>query len=359
MRLRTPDERAAAARLDVLRAEIRRAHGWAREHNVHLAAELTIALWHYAFERQWTEPASWAADLTDRLDPGDPAVLATKVAQAADASNRGDYEQAERLAQAALASGDHRVRAIALDTLGNIGLYTGDLELAHEHSLALIALGEANDDAAIYAVGISSQTLYHVYGGRLDDARRVLDSANWPANPSPTGEAWMAYTIGELRSASGEQDAAIQEFDRAISLGEPVGSQFVVSVARVSSLAAATRSDNPLQSVQSFLSVLERYRRIRSYTHAVTAMRNLVEVLVRAGMHEAAMVLLGGLSNPKVKSTYGAESERIDEARTAATDAAGSSRVDGWISQGAAHDVTWTLDYAVDVLTGLTEQSVP
>lgn len=345
--LRTEDEAAAAARLDALRAEARAAHRWARDHDASLAAALTTGLWHYSFERQWTEPAVWAAELATRLDPADPAMVAVDVALAADASNRGDYERASSLAQAGLTSSDPRVRGAAHDTLGNIGLYLGDLAAAHHHTSALIELGETNDDPAFTASGQTGRLLYYVYGGELDEARRVLETADWPRHPSPTGQAWIAYATGELHSASGDHEAAIEQFGQAIELGGSVGNRFVVSVSQVSSLAAATRGSDPRRSVEAFLPVLERYRRIRSFTHAVTTIRNLIDVLARTDNHETAMVLLGGVSNPVVKLTYGAESDRLNEARSLAVEAHGTTVVERWLEEGASYDVARTVDVAI------------
>jgi len=345
--LRTPEERAGANRIDEAIAEVRDAHHWAAAHDIELAAGLTMSLLHYAHERQWAELAEWCAALADRRDV-DVAPFA--VAVAADASNRGDYERATKLAERALDSRDPRVVACAHDTLGNIGVYSGDLALARRHSAALLELGEESEDATVWTLGFINTVLSTVYGGHADHARELLSDLERPPELSPTAMAWLEYTEGEVAAAGGRHLAAIEHFDRAIALGESVGSRFVVGVARVSALAARSRAGDVDDAMAAFSAVLRGYRRTRSLTHATTAMRNLIWLMVRAKHDEHAMVLLGALTGPEVKSTYGAESELLVDARTAAEGRSGTDQVGAWIDQGMHHDAVWALDHAIAVL---------
>jgi hypothetical protein len=62
------------------------------------------------------------------------------------------------------------------------------------------------------------------------------------------------------------------------------------------------------------------------------------------------MELLGAVSKPDLKSTYGAESERLDEARATAIEQVGSELVVSWTARGAVRDLSWALDHAIDTL---------
>lgn len=354
--IRTPDEAVAARRLDALTAEIRAAHEWCRTYDPSLACELTAALLHYAHERQWAEPASWAGSMVDRLDSDDPGALAVAASLAADASNRAGYDEAAGLAAHAVTSEDSRVAGSARDTLLNVGIYTGDLVAAHRHSHAMIELAETAGDTALRTSGIVGGVLAFVYAGELDDGNRAFRRMETDAALSRTSEAWIAYTRGELYSAAGQQEQAIEQFERAVALGSGVGSHFVVNVAEVSSLAVTTRVGDTARSFAAFVPLLVRYRRARSDTHAITTLRNLIEVMARADMHEPAMILLGALSRPDVKATYGIESERLVEAQLRATDAAGAATVEGWMELGAARDAGWAVDYAIEVLTTIDDR---
>lgn len=348
--LRTAAEPAAAARIDALVAEIRIAHEWARANDHAVAGELTAALLWYAHERQWTEPALWARILAPELVGDSNASLAIAASLAADASNRGDYVEADRLAIRAAISADRRVVASALVTLSDVGLYTGDLESARVHARSLLDLGTSLDDPALQTLGVIGEVLASVYDGRPADGQAILDRHDATTGLGPTCAAWIAYVEGETLSAFGRNDEAIERFDTAIRLASSVGSHFVASVAEVSSLAASARTGDPIEALVAFRPRLLHYRDMRSDSHGITTIRNLVEALVRAERYQPAMELLGAVSKPELKSTYGAESDHLDEARSTAIDQVGDDLVERWTAQGAAHDVSWALDHAINVL---------
>ena len=357
-RLRTPDEPAAAARLDALAAEIRAAHAWARTNDHAIAAELTAALLWYAHERQWSEPALWARALASELGRGDDDVaLAVAASLAADASNQGDYGEAERLASRAATSSDPRITGSALETLSDVGLYTGDLRGARLHAHALLDLGTSLGDRALQTFGIIGDVLASVYGGRPADGQAVLERHDTTAGLGPTCAAWIAYAEGEQLSAFGRHDEAIERFTAAIQLASSVGSRFVASVAEVSSLAASARSGDVTAALVAFRPRLVEYRKMRSDSHGITMLRNLIEALAHAKRHQPAMELFGVLSRPEMKSTYGAESVRLDAARSIAVDEEGADMVDSWTAFGAGHDLSWALGHAIDVLDSIDVQT--
>ncbi len=348
--LSTPAEPHAAARIDGLVAEIRAAHRWARTAAPPLAAELTAALLSHAQERQWTEPATWARQVLELHGPDDPVALAASAAVAAEASNRGDYEVATDHAGRALASDDVRVVSSANDTLANVGLYVGDLDAAERHGAALLDLADRSNDSAARALGAASRVLALVYSGRLDEATAALSLVDPESFDSPTSAAWAAYVRGEVLAASGRDDDALVQLDRAIDLGVSVGSHLVVSVAQVSALAVRARTGDVHDAVAAFGPLLAQYRRTRSHTHGITALRNVIQLLVRTGHDEPAMVLFGALSNPTVKSTYGSESVLLDEARETVEHRIGSAAVATAIEHGSRHDVVWAIDHAIATL---------
>jgi predicted ATPase/DNA-binding winged helix-turn-helix (wHTH) protein len=348
--LRTPGEASAAARLDALVAEIRTAHAWARVNDHGLAGELTAALLWYAHERQWTEPASWARALSPDLDTHGDAALAVAASLAADASNRGDYDEAEGLAARAVASSDPRIAGSALETLSDVGLYTGDLGSARRHARALLDLGTSLGDRALQTFGVVGEVLAAVYDGRPADGQAVLDRHDTATGLGPTCAAWIAYVAGEVLSALGRHGESIERFETATRLATSVGSHFVASVAEVSSLAASSRTGDIAAALVAFRPRLVTYRQMRSDSHAITTIRNLIEALVRAGRYQPAMELLGAVSKPDLKSTYGAESERLDEARATAIEQVGSELVESWTARGAVRDLSWALDHAIDTL---------
>ena len=345
--LRTSNEAHAAGRIDALHAEIRLAHRWARQNDPQRAGEFSAALILYAHERQWTEPAAWATSLAALVDPNDPAALAAAATRAAYQSNSGDYVNSQQLAEHALASDDARVLASAHDTLANIGLYTGNLDAPASHGTMLRLLGDEHGDTMIRTTGLLSEVLALAYAGRANDAEQQLDRYDNVVPPSPTASAWIAYARGEVFAALGSEREAIRQFEEATTRGLSVGSRFVVSVAQVSALAARTRSGDLDEARAAFIPVLAHYRKIRNLTHATTALRNLVPLLGDANQNETASVLLGALSSPDVKATYGVESARLTEVRQTLDRRVDANTFETWMNEGSRHDLFWALDYAI------------
>jgi predicted ATPase len=347
--LRTPDEAAAARRLDELVADVRVAHEWALGHDIERAGELTAALLHFAFQRQWTESVSWAQEVMASADAEDPASMAAAAACAVDASNRGDFDRARELAERSLAGTDRRVLISAHDTLANIGIYNGDFATARHHLAIMGAIGEA--DAYVQANTLVGETMVLAYGGDPGAALHHFAEHRPSTQICPSGEAWLAYTEADVLAALGRTDAALERFGDAVRLGSSVGSTFVRSVAELSALAARSRAGDPDEARAAFVPVLTHYRRVRSMTHAITALRNLVVLLVRAGDDEDAMVLLGAVSGPETKALYGAESEQLADARSTVEERAGDELVEEWVARGATHDPLWAVDHAISVLS--------
>ena len=350
--LRTPDEPLAVERIELLTAEIRAAHRWCRANDPDRAGAMLRSLLHYAHERQWTEPADWSRDLLAVGSDLELAETAAAACLAADASNRGDYQRARSFADQARRSTDPVIVASAIDTLTNVGLYTGDLDAAHSHAAALLELAERNADPVTWTLGLLGRVLASVYAGRIDEARARLDDTPRPASLSPTNAAWIAYAEGEVHAGAHRVAEAVEWFDKAVELGASVNNRFVVGVAQVSALAARARSGDIVDSMAAFAPVLAQYRRSRSLTHGITALRNLIDLLVREERDEPAMVLLGALSAPATKATYGLESDLLDDARRAAERRHPSADIDRWTQRGAAHDPIWALDFAIATVSG-------
>ena len=261
---------------------------------------------------------------------------------------------AKEMAGRALESSAIEVATSVHDTLGNLGIYGGDLETTRRHGEVLVELGERTGDATAWTLGLAHLVLPALYGGHTAEARRLYDRTEPPAPLSATCDAWRAYTEGELLAVEGRIEAAVARFDDAVSAGSAVGSGFVVSMAHTSSLAVQARAGDIDAALADFSTVLSHHRRTRSLTHAATALRNLIVLMVRAGHDEFAMHLFGALSDPSVKTTYGSESELLDRARATVEGRHSRDQVDAWLASGAEHDAVWALDRAIEMLEQLT-----
>lgn len=344
--MRHGDEVAAVRTVDRLLPDIRVAHRWARQHDLDLAAELSASLYLYAQERQWAEPARWCEELDHAqwtLFPAFGAVVA------ADAANRGDYEQSRRLGRVAATSTDPRVRAAGLDAMSNTALYTGELDTARRVAVALADEAEATGDRYVWTMGAIADVLALLYGGDVAAARAGMDRIAPQRPDTPTCNAWVAYTEGEIASFEGRVSEAVSAFDEAIASARELDARFVMGVAEVSRLAALVRHGDLVRASNTLVDALGRYRQIRNHSHAVTALRNVVVLLTRAGHSEAAMKIAGAVGHD-ASATYGVEVDELADAVGAATAEHGETEVNGWISEGTGRDTAWALDLAIGAL---------
>lgn len=347
--VRRAGDPAASQRLDALVPEVRRAHRWARDHDLALAEQLTAALLHDIAERLWREPAAWCSDLDARS--AEQPVFAAVVA--IDAANRGDDDRALHLARIALESDDPRVVGSGLDTTSNVGLNIADFELTRSCGERLLALGTERGDSSLWALGAVGPVLADIYEQHPDAARARFDALEPPPRMGPTGRAWLAYTEGELLLVAERRAGdAVECFDRAIELGSSVGSSFVVSVSEVSRLSALARADDLDDAIATMQRVLDRHRRRPRTIHAVTLLRNVVGLLARAERDRAAMEVLGALEVDDVKPlAYGAEYDLLAHARDVAESRHGVQAVERWVAAGGTHDLAWAIDRAVGALS--------
>ena len=362
-RLATPDELEAHERIDGIVAELRAAHRWARRADPALAARMTAALDRYAHTRLWSEPASWADDLLAHADVPTSLLPAVRAAAAAQACHRADYERARRLAEWVVADPDDIQPdrpgvASALESLGDIALYEGDLATSMRYGTALRRHGEEHGDTYALATGAIEQSLTLAYAGRVDEALEGL--ADLPTTAmSPSARAWLAYAGGEARAVT-TPEAAIPHFEQALELAGSVSNHFIRVVTSTSLLSARSRSADPAAALPAFDAILRDFRRYGCRSHSTTALRNLVDVLARAGHDEAAITLLGSLEGA-AKSTYGAELERLEAAREEVTGRVGQERVAAWVGHGAARaaDPAAAVDIALDHLAAIADHDGP
>ncbi len=362
-RLATPAEAEAHHRLDGAVAEMRVAHRWARRNDPALAARLTGALDRFAHTRLWSEPARWAHELAAGTAPSSvPA--AVWAALAAQACHRADYTTARDHAHRVVARPDALPTdpagvASALESLADVALYEGDLATSERYAAALRRHGEDTDDGYALAAGLCGRSLALAYGGRADEALAQLAGLDLEADERvpPSGRAWLAYATGEARALT-DPEAAIAHFESALDLAGAVSCHFIRTVTATSLLSARSRAADPAAALPAFDAVLRDFRRYGCRSHSATALRNLVDVLARAGHDETAMVLLGSLEG-SAKTTYGTELQRLEAARAAVTARVGHARVSEWLAAGAArsHDPAAPVDLALAHLAAVADHA--
>ena len=110
---------------------------------------------------------------------------------------------------------------------------------------------------------------------------------------------------------------------------------------------------NPSAALQAFAGIIDEWRRQGNLTHLVISLRNLVELFARVGAIEAAGELLGALQPTSVTAAYGAEAQRLAEARATLERTAGEHAVARWVARGGGHDLRAATNTALAAIATL------
>jgi len=347
--LRTPREADGRRRLASVVDEVRAAHRWAQRDHPQLASEMNAALFHASHTSLWLEPAEWGRALLARHAPGDAATLhGAMVASAGAASHRGDLDLAREQASFVAVAATGRVLAIAFELLADIALYQGDLEEVTRAAEELGRLGQELGDSHASALSAIDAALARSYGGDPVGALDALACVD-PGELSPTDGAWLAYARGDALTIV-RDPAAVAAFHTAIDLGTTVGNWFVISVARTSLASELTRAGDALGALDAFADALAGFLRHGNHTHAVTAMRNLIELLETLGDDRGATMLGAATSQDGLRLSYGAEADRISKVLEVVEQRVGTDRYSRWFAEGRALDPDQALRTAARIV---------
>jgi predicted ATPase/DNA-binding winged helix-turn-helix (wHTH) protein len=349
--LHTPAEAEGRARIEDRRDELRAAHRWATSHEPGLAARITAAVQLHAHTSLWAEPAEWADRLSLVIDPHHAMAPHVWAAMANAAAHTGRLTDGLQLAERALASDDLRAVAVALEAIADIAMYQGDLARCDDAARQLVDVGRRLHDLHVTVLGHVDQALALVYDDDHDAALPVLDGLE-RAGLAPSDRAWILYADGEAL-AKIDPPRSLQAFEQAIDLADSVGNRFLGGVARVSASSVHARAGEPQPALQAFAGIINDWRRQGNVTHLVISLRNLVELFVRVGAFEAAGELLGALQLTSVTAAYGAEAQRLTEARATLERTAGEHAVARWVARGRGHDLRGATAVALAAIAAL------
>ena len=347
--IRTPVEAEGRRRLDSIVAEARAAHRWAQRHEPKLASTMSGALHLASYSTFWSEPAAWSRALLEQYpDAADDALYGARLLVAAAATNRGDLEEARVAATAAAVAHDPTVRLTALEILADVAVYAGHLPEAALLTEQLRSLGEEFGDSHAVAIAAVDAALALAYGGDAHLALTRLDGVNLDVM-SVSDRAWMMYARGEALSAGAGPDATTT-FIAAIDLARTIGNPFVTSVARMSLAAEHARSGQLHQSLDAYSACLHEYVRHGNFVHAVTTLRNLVEVMVALGDDRAAALLAAATSNEHLRPSYGPEVVRLSTVVAGIEQRVGASRFGEWTDEGRLLGLPEAVEMAADLI---------
>ena len=350
--LRTPAEREGHQAIEARVDELRAAHRWARSRAPHLAARLTAALQLHAHSRLWSEPAQWAVELARIIDEDEPLACQVWAAMANAAAHQGRFEDATSWAERALRSADPRAAAVALEALADIAMYQGDLSRCRSLGRRLQDVGGCAGDNHAVVLGHIDQALALAYGTDPGAALDLLGRFE-RSGQAPSDQAWLHYAEGEAH-ARADPNLAVAAFEAAIELADGVGNRFLGGVARVSAASVYGRSADPDRALRAFPRLIADWQRHGNLTHLVTSLRNLTELFVRVGAHDAAAQLLGALHGRDLQGSYGDEARRLADARTSLERALGAGLLQRSMAHGEGKDLSWASALALHTIKQLT-----
>lgn len=353
--LRTASEREGHVTIEARVDELRAAHRWARSQAPDLAARLTAALQLHAHSRLWAEPAQWAAELARAIDEDEPLAPLVWAAMANAAAHRGRFEEGSSLAERAMSSADPRATAVALEALADIAMYQGDLSGCRSLGRRLHDVGERAGDHHAVALGHVDEALALAYGGDPGAALELLGRLE-KSGYAPSDQAWCHYAEGEAH-ARDDPDRAVAAFEVAIELADGVGNRFLSGVTRVSAASVYGRSADPDRALQAFPRLIAEWQRRGNLTHLVTSLRNVTDLFVRVGAHEAAAQLFGALQGRDLKGSYGDEARRLAAARTSLERALGSGLLERSMARGEGKDLSWASALALHTIEHLAHST--
>jgi len=285
-----PGEAAADARLRRELPNLRAAFRTALAQGVWKAAvDIVVDLDEAALWRVMPDLHDWAMELATRPDVSELPRAAEVLGTAARAAwQRGELDAAQRLVDHALRLATNDVEATrAIDVIGTLALFGGDLGLARESYLAAAA-GRPD-----YASLPTSAALAAIYAGERQEAERLLERAEELAREghSLTDRAYYLYARGELE-AQHDPVAALQAYGEAIELARESGAGFVEGIASVGLVRLWTSTGQIDQALHGFRWLLEHWRRGGSWIQQWTTLRNLAYLLIEVGDHGTAALLL-------------------------------------------------------------------
>ena len=343
--IRTPSEIEGRRRLDAVVDEIRAAHYWAQRCAPDLAADISGALHLAAYSTFWNEPVAWARSLLARHPAAsDDELLGARLIVAGSAANRGELLVARAGVVGASRSDNLRMRAAAVEILSDVGLYAGDLDGVATSTDELRLLGSELADSHWEMISAVNAALALTFAGRPREAIRRLAEVEL-LESSPSDRAWATYARGEALSALGEPGAT-DAYMSAIDLARAVGNAFVMSVSQVSLASEYSRAGSHRQALDAFAECLRAYARQGNYVHAVTALRNMIEVLVAIGDDHGAAVIGAATSSDLLRKSYGPEAERLADVLDSVESRASPTQFAEWVLEGSGLEAAATVQFA-------------
>ncbi len=355
---RGADEAHALAEVDAVVDDLRMAHAWlVATGDVDGALRLPVALRDYIGHQQRDEMITWTERALRlpgaQAHPSYPAALATA---ARGATRRGELDRSRRYAETALAEAepDSLTAIWALHVLGTTALYEGRLDDALGPVDRAARLADELDEDYYRAMTGLLRVLVHLYRG--DAASAASHAAELHVAAERSGNhamrAWALYGRGEALLDI-DPAAAGPILEEAIEAAGTINSRIPEGAAMVSLASLCGRRGDTDRARGLFRRAVDHWRRLGDWTHQLTTLRNLVDLLARVQPGESVAVLHGAVSAAS-PPTFGAEADRLAAAWTHLEESLGRARALRAADRGRRLTAAQTVDTALATLDELS-----
>jgi predicted ATPase/DNA-binding SARP family transcriptional activator len=359
--LATAEEAAHARRLDRLVPDLRGVHRHlVEQHDTERLLDLWAPMYLYLYPRLRSELyllTEEVVDLGRDAWGADPRFACVAGIAATGAWQRGSFRRARMLAEAGLAAAreNPRLRYPSEIALGDTALMQGGLTESREHFESAARHAAEVREPALQALGLSFAAVAAAYALDTDGAsvlaRRALQLARAVGAPSVLG--WAHYAAGEVLLEH-DAGAARQHLEAALTLCDESGADFLRGVALLSAVTVQGRTGDPGGALERYPELVEHWARAGSWVQQWTTLRNLADLLVRAGNDRPAAVLLGATAAPSEgAAVFGPDAERLHLARETIVERLGEAETMAALAEGAALDASGAVRFARETLAGV------
>ena len=235
---------------------------------------LSAGLLSFTEEACLAEVWGWIDELADVPAPDDPVRRSEAGAIAAAAArNRGDLEEASRLARDVIElDADDWAVGRSLHALAMASLFGGELDAAATHWLEM--------DERIHTLrGRSYAALAVAYQGRIDRAWELLDEVGATLGDRTPVQVEIAYYFISGEVARIASDPAARELlERAIALGTEHECWFTVGVCSVTLVSLLVEDGDIVAAAESYIELIDRWLRAGTWPQLWTTLRNVADI---------------------------------------------------------------------------------
>ncbi|MEN8040959.1 MAG: adenylate/guanylate cyclase domain-containing protein [Actinomycetota bacterium] len=276
-------------------ANVQKASRWAGiNEDFDLMLDIGACLRFFVTSKMRPGMLDWVYEALEVLPPDHAARLDYAFAAAYHALFSGDLQGSPGLFADATAEVANRDAAEMLESyfelvcalfLGNMDLVLSDSERTMNKAYDLGSVRVAS------ALG-ADLALAHFYTGDVEPARTLATELNERADAlgNPTSIAWARYLQGEL-DADTDPQKAIELLEESVEYSVTVDNEFVAGISLIALASSAGRDGNIPVALDAMDRCIHLFRGAGNRPQLWTAVRNLVEILHKAGASNDALVL--------------------------------------------------------------------